>query len=579
MESLYNFDKNSKDVADLGSQYTFDLLSKFQLSDSELFEIFDYCKKKGSIPLCTPWDLISLEKLDEYGLDAFKIASADLTNHFLLTEAASLSKPLICSTGMSTEKEIISSIHLLEKLNSRFILLHCNSTYPAPLKDINLNYILRLKGLTNSFVGYSGHERGINVAISSVALGAKVIEKHFTFDKNLEGNDHKVSLLPKEFSQMVSGIREIEEASSSVSERTLSQGEMINRDVLAKSLIAKSSISKGQVITRDIISIKTPGNGLQPYYIDELVGRRSSRDIKEGDFFYESDIGENKIEPRDYKFSRPYGIPVRFHDFSSLHEVSKFDFLEFHLSYGDLEVDIESYLDNKHSLGLIVHSPELFKEDHILDMVSSNKEYLSRSVKNLEDVCSMTSKLRKYFQCPNDPMIVVNAGGFSEDNFIEKKLALNLYEKMASSLSQVNALDTEIIIQTMPPFPWHFGGQRYHNLFVDPLEISNFCKKNNYRICLDISHAQMACSYYGWTLEDYVKEVSDYVAHLHISDSIGHDGEGVRFGKGDVNFLSLSKLLKRNIPNIGFIPEVWQGHVNEGQGFWEALEYLEDIQF
>ena len=579
MKSLYNFDEDSKDVADLGSQYTFDLLSKYQLSNSELFEVFDFCKEKGVIPLCTPWDLSSLEKLNNYGIDAFKIASADLTNHALLEKAASTGKPLICSTGMSTEQEIKSSIEIMKKHKSKFVLLHCNSTYPAPLRDINLNYLSRLKDLTKFFVGYSGHERGINIAISSVALGAKIVEKHFTFDKKLEGNDHKVSLLPEEFKNMVDGIREIEEAAAPLKKRVLTQGEMINRDVLAKSLIAKEQILKGTTISRNLIGVKSPGNGLQPNSLNKLVGKKAFRDIKKGDFFYKSDIEGSKLLPRNYKFSRPYGIPVRFHDFSSLEKVSKFDFFEFHLSYSDLEVNIDPYFKGNFDQDLIVHSPELFKEDHVLDLASPDNQYLKKSIKNLDKVCSMSSKIKKYFKNSKRTQIVVNAGGFSADGFIKKDEAKKLYEKIYKSLSKVKLQDTEIIIQSMPPFPWHFGGQRYHNIFVDPEEISNFCRDYGYRICLDVSHAQMACSFFGWELDQYVNEVSDFVAHLHISDALGYDGEGVKFGEGDVDFLSLSKVLKNRIPDIGFIPEVWQGHVNFGQGFWEAFEFLEDIGF
>ena len=143
-----------------------------------------------------------------------------------------------------------------------------------------------------------------------------------------------------------------------------------------------------------------------------------------------------------------------------------------------------------------------------------------------------------------------------------------MYEKIASALDVIDSTGVELIIQTMPPFPWHFGGQSYHNLFVDPAEISDFCEKTRYRICLDISHSQMACTYFKWTLDDFINSVSKYVAHLHISDALGIDGEGIQIGEGDVDFAKLGKTLESLIPNIPFIPEIRQGNKQRGAGLW-----------
>ncbi|MBC6962813.1 MAG: CBS domain-containing protein, partial [Nitrosomonas sp.] len=204
LSSLYsNQGRNAEAGYDLGSQYTLDLLNKFQLSHDELCQVFDYCRQQGILPLCTPWDLVSARVLDEYGLEAFKVASADFTNYEMLETLAKTGKPLLCSTGMSSEAEIKGSVDLLRRLGAPFALLHCNSTYPAPFKDINLNYLPHLKQLAGTIVGYSGHERGFAVPLAAIALGARIVEKHFTVDRSMEGNDHKVSLLPEEFAEMV----------------------------------------------------------------------------------------------------------------------------------------------------------------------------------------------------------------------------------------------------------------------------------------------------------------------------------------------------------------------------------------
>lgn len=577
MNALYrNGGDNQDESEDLGSQYTLDLLSRFQLTTQEMFEAFDYCKEKGILPLCTPWDLDSLMLLEKYGMSAYKVASADLTNHDLLTSLAKTGKPLICSTGMSTESEIRESINLLKKLGAKYILLHCNSTYPAPFKDVNLNYLERLREMGDCPVGYSGHERGINVAIAAIAKGAKVIEKHFTLDKSMEGNDHKVSLLPDEFSQMVKAIREVELSLGTMTERRISQGELMNRETLAKSLIINCDLPKGETITSEMIEVKSPGSGLQPNRKSELIGKKAKRDLIAGDFFFVSDLEIEQVKARPYKFELPWGLPVRYHDFKKILAKSNPDLLEFHLSYKDLEEDIQQYFFEVYDLDLVVHSPELFAGDHLLNLSSTNAEYRKNSIKELQRVIDITRRLQPFFKLSSRPCIVTNIGGFSTDGPLPLEQRLPLYEILIESLSQLDSDGVEIIPQTMPPFPWHFGGQRYHNLFVDAKDTVDFCKKYGYRVCLDISHSKLACNHHLVSFEEFIRQVGPYTAHLHIADAQGLDGEGLQIGEGEIDFSTLGKQLKENLADsTSFIPEIWQGHKNEGEGFWLALEKLE----
>ena len=576
LKSLYHNAGNADDASeDLGSQYTLDLLSRFQLSDEEMLQAFDYCKQKGILPLCTPWDLDSLNILENYGMVGYKVASADLTNHELLKALAKTGKPLFCSTGMSTEAEISESVKLLQKLGAMYVLLHCNSTYPAPFKDVNLNYINRLKELGDCPVGYSGHERGINIAIAAVSKGAKVIEKHFTLDKSMEGNDHKVSLLPEEFKSMVEGVRQVEEALGTASERQLSQGELMNRETLAKSLIINCDLQPGEVITEAMIEVKSPGKGLQPNRRKELIGKKAKRPLKIGDFFFASDLEEAQITAKNYKFNRPWGLPVRYHDFTKLLIKSNPDLLEFHLSYKDLEQDIKQYFDNTYDLDFVVHSPELFAGDHVLDLCSLDEDYRNHSIQELQRVIDITRQLKPYFKKASRPLIVTNIGGFTLDEPLPINQRQKYYELLLDSLSKLDQEGVEIIPQTMPPFPWHFGGQRYHNLFVAPQDIAEFCSQHNYRICLDISHSKLACNHHNFSFKEFVEKVGFYTAHLHIADAEGLDGEGLQIENGDIDFPALAEDLKKTAPNASFIPEIWQGHKNEGEGFWLALERLE----
>jgi sialic acid synthase SpsE len=577
MDQLYkNSGDENDDSVDLGAQYTLDLLSRFQLKNQELIEVFDYAKSKAITPLCTPWDLNSLMVLESYGMEAYKVASADFTNFQLLEAIANTGKPFFCSTGMSTEAEIKQTVSFLDGLGSNYILLHCNSTYPTPFKDVNLKYITRLKKITRQLVGYSGHERGICVPIASIALGACVIEKHLTVERSLEGTDHKVSLLPGELKDMVTKIREVEESLGTADiAREITQGELMNRENLAKSLVATKKIERGSLITRDMIEVKSPGQGLQPNRIDDLVGKVANRDIEASDFFYETDI-IGQIIKRNYTFSRPFGVPVRYHDFHAIKKDTNLDFVEFHLSYKDLKIKLDKYFDGEEILGFAVHSPELFENDHILDLGSDDEQYRAHSIALLTEVVSITRSLKKYFPKTTTPVIVVNAGGWDPNGFISESKKIIKYQFISDSLSQIDLSGVTIAIQTMPPFPWHFGGQSFHNLFVCADEIEVFCNQNpNIKICLDVSHSMMACNYYGWGLLDFVEKVAPYNVHMHIVDAKGSDGEGIEIGQGDVDFYALFKLLNEVNKKVQFIPEVWQGHKNNGEGFWSGLDFLE----
>ncbi len=576
LKEIYQNEGNPNDLSeDLGSQYILDVISRSLLSVDEMFEIFDYCREKKILPLCTPWDISSVNALEEYGIDGYKVASADLTNHDLIETIAKTGKPMILSTGMSSEREIIETVDLLKRLGAPYILLNCNSTYPAPFKDINLQYLDRLGEIGDCPVGYSGHERGGNIALAAVARGAKVIEKHFTLDKTLEGNDHKVSLLPEEFKSMVEGIRQIEEAMGTESERVVGPGERMNRENLAKSLVANCDIGLGDVITEDMIQVKGPGKGLQPNMRDELIGITARREIKSGEFFYPMDLGKGMVVPRNYKFKRPWGLPVRYHDFDILRKKSNVGFLEFHLSYKDMDQEVESFFPEVYALDFAVHSPDLFPGDHLLNLAEKDDSYRKRSVAELQRVIEIARRLKPFFKKVDRVPLIVSVGGFSKDRPIAKEHRAVLYDRVAKSLAELDTDGVEILPQTLPPFPWYFGGQLYCNLFVDAEDTAQFCRDHGYRVCLDVSHSQLAVNHRKSSLTEFVDLIGPHTGHLHLVDAEGLDGEGVQIGDGEINFATLSEQLAKFAPQAGFIPEIWQGHKNEGEGFWLGLERLE----
>jgi N-acetylneuraminate synthase len=576
LRTLYRNEGDADDPReDLGSQYTLDLLSRFSLTTDEMFQLFDYCTAKGIVPLCTPWDVASLDALARYGMPAYKIASADLTNHELLRAAAATGKPLLVSTGMSTEDEISESAALLHGLGADFVLLHCNSTYPPPLKDLNLRYLDRLAELGRCPVGYSGHEHPLHVAVAAVARGARVLEKHLTLDRGMEGNDHKISLLPGEFAALVEAVREVEDAMGTDAPRSLSQGERMNRSTLAKSVVITRDVPRGTVVRPEMLAVKSPGRGLQPNRAQDLVGHRLRRDMRAGDFFYPSDLGPAPTARRTFAFARPWGLPVRYHDYRALARGSNPDFLEFHMSFKDLDVPVADVFDEVLALGVVVHSPDLFAGDHILNLAADDEGYRRRSIAELARVVDVAQQVHTWFDQSTPLLVVVSMGGFSTDAPVNRRERWAMYERVADSLRQLDTGPVELLAQTLPPFPWYRGGRLFCNLFVDPEDTAEFCRLTGTRLCFDVAHSQLAANHAGRPLGDWVGLLGAAVRHLHVVDAAGVDGEGLQIGDGDVDFPALAASLASVAPEAGFIPEIWQGHVNDGEGFWQALERLE----
>lgn len=576
LDEVYRQRTLRKDGEDLGTEYVLDLLRRFELSLDEHRKLAAYCKKKGILYLCTPWDARSVDVLEELGVPAYKVASADLTNLPLLDRLCATGKPLILSTGMSLREEVQITVDFLNHRDARFVLLHCNSTYPAPLHDIQLKWMTKLQGI-HSLVGYSGHERGIAVSLGAVALGACVIERHFTLDRTMEGPDHAASLEHVEFKRLVDGVREIEQALGDGGERRISQGEMINRENLAKSLVAATALSKGTVLAAQHVKVRSPGQGLSPQHYEQLLGRTLQHDLDEEDFFYPSDLKDARVEPGSYSFPRPWGVPVRYHDFGEYSRRIQPDLFEFHLSYSDMDLKPDDFLEGSYPFGFVVHAPELFAGSRLMDLASPDASYRAESLRETQRVIDITRGLKSYFPKTKRPMIVANIGGFTMDEPLPSAVIQGYYERFARSLSELDMKGVELIPQTMAPFPWHFGGQRYQNLFVKADEISVWCNKLGLRMCFDISHSRLACNHLGVDFYEFAEKVAPITAHLHLGDAQGLNGEGLQIGQGDLDFSRLGKILRTGCPQASFIPEIWQGHKNGGEGFWIALEKLEGL--
>lgn len=575
LDEVYRASSLSGKDDDLAVEYTLDLLRRFELPTAQQKKIAEYCAAKGIQYLCTPWDAKSVAVLEGFGVQAYKVASADLTNLPLLACLAATGKTLIVSTGMSTTDEIKTAAKFLDDRDASYVLLHCQSTYPAALHNIHLRFMETLREI-HPVVGYSGHERGVAVSTAAVALGAVVIERHITLDRAMEGPDHAASLEPEEFKTLVSGIREVEAArGEKLTERALSQGELINRENLAKSLVAARDLPAGTVISDSDIAVKSPGQGLSPLKMPALLGRKLTRTMAADDYFFQSDLDEGTAKARRYRFDRPWGVPVRYHDTERFLEICEPDIIEFHLSYSDMERDPATYLSGTYDLGFVVHAPELFAGSKLMDLATPDEALRQYSLEQTQAVIDITRGLKKFFPKTTRPPIVANIGGFTMDEPLPPEEKVERYRIFAQSLKELDMDGVELTPQTMAPFPWHFGGQRHQNIFIFPEESAAFCAKHDLRMCVDISHTKLAANHFGFDFAQGLAQLGPHTAHLHFGDAKGLDGEGLQVGEGEIDFDEIGRVLRKHAPTASFIPEIWQGHKNMGEGFWIALERLE----
>lgn len=260
------------------------MLKKLELSQEDHEELMQYCQQKGIKFFSTAFDMESIDYLHSLHMGLWKIPSGEITNYPYIRKIAQYGEPVILSTGMCEMDDICAAMNVLIKFGikrEQITILHCNTEYPTPFEDVNLKAMIALKDEFKVEVGYSDHTKGIEVPIAAVALGATVIEKHFTLDRNMEGPDHKASLEPDELKAMVSAIRNTEKAVGGDGIKHVSESERKNIAIARKSIVAACDIKAGEIFTEQNLTVKRPGNGISPMRWEEVLGQTASRDFSE----------------------------------------------------------------------------------------------------------------------------------------------------------------------------------------------------------------------------------------------------------------------------------------------------------
>ena len=562
--------------AEHGTQYILEELRKSELNKTEYETLRDLAISLGLEFIATPFDIPSFIFLKSLSLNAYKIGSPDFTNIPLIRKVASAGKPLILSTGMSSELEIQRVISELEKLNIQYALLHCNSTYPASPEDLNLNFLKKLSKTSGKVVGYSGHERGYLASLASIPLGAKIIERHLTLDTNDDGPDHSSSLEPDSFKKMVQAIRQIE-LCLGLDVRVLNQGEEVNRISLGKSLVLSKNLTQGSTLKSEDIVAKTPARGISPLEYDNIIGKKITKKLNKDHYIQFDDLVENVTKKDDIKINKHWGIVGRLNDFTDYLEW-KPKLIEIHLTWRDLvnfSSEKNTFQSKSFGQDFVVHAPEYYK-DKLIDFTTSDSVVLDYSFEMLQKTVNLARELAPQFSGMRNekgPKIILHPGGHAEARLETNKT--DQYKTLAKNLHEIDTDGVELLIENMPPNPWYFGGQWFNSVFLDPSEIDQFCKDTGFGMCYDTSHALLHCNYSKQTLNNFTNKISKHVRHLHISDGAGTTQEGLQLGSGDIDFDHLFEILK-NI-DTGFIPEIWQGHLNSGSGFHKALKTIQNL--
>ena len=553
--------------AEWNFEYLIPLLRECELSENDYRTIESFCRDLGLDLIVTPFDEVSLAFIATLNLAAVKIASADMTNLGLVRASAKLGLPLLISTGMWSADDISRCAAIYQKEGLSFALLHSQSNYPAPYESINLGFITILKTMAD-VIGYSGHERGTFIPVAAVALGCRIIEKHITFDRNDKGPDHKASMLPDEWSRMVSEIRLLEK--SLAYNKLVNQAEIQNREAFAKSAVAVRPLKKGHILRPEDIQFRSPGKGIFPHEIDEYYSLALLKDVAQYQYVDQSDF-EKELCIGDWKrflFQKRWGVKCRFHDFYE-YAVLKTPVIEFHCSQSDLEIPFKGSSDVSE---LIIHAPEIFDRE-LVDLCSTDTFKVDRSLSVIQRSIDMAISIGRRFP-KKKPRLVVHLGGM----FLDSQISVDTAELTERAVKNFRRLEyspdeIEILPENLPPRPWYLGGEWHQHGFMTAEDMIAFCAACGLGMTYDICHAYLYCSHYGLNLNDYTRQVRQIVRHLHISDAAGINGEGLQIGDGEIEFPSF--IVTMDDADFSWVPEIWSSHLHHGAGIYRALLKLE----
>ena len=561
-----NINKFYKSSNEIGDEMILDEIKRSYLSLTKLKTLKKYARSKGllvGISFFNKKDFEEIIKTDE-DYDFFKIPSAEFSNYDLIKAVSKEKKLIVMSTGGHNLKQIKNNIKKYNFLTNSAYLV-CTSNYPAEIGSQNLSVIGELKKNKQILVGYSSHDKNYEIPVIAGYLGADIVERHITLDKQGDGLDDSTSSDPDELHKIMYLLNSYQNVMGDT-KKPINQGEILNMQNLGTSLYAIKDIRENQKVSVKDFEVKAPRIGLSLSEWDSQTTKILTIPISKGNVLTSSHFKkEVKVSEHKLKLLNELNIslPIRFHDLEMILNKFKLDNFELHLSYKEVGM-LKNYkntrlLENKK---ITIHLPDYLNKHTLFNPFSENKKIKSDSIKMIETVIDFYHKINtKTSNFILVSSIGVNSYTQKEEFYLNLKKLIDKYKK-----HNINYLP-----QWLPKKAWYFGGSFDTEVFSDnkDIELINLYKIN---ICLDIAHLIMSANSSQEDWKVWYKNLINLSKHLHVSDSIGEDGEGVEFGEGQLD--NLSDILRLNQTKV---LEVWQGHLNNFTGFSEALNYVAKI--
>ena len=561
LESFY------QSINEIGDGILFEDLEKCHFSDVLIHELREFAQAlnlKAGISFFKTEDIITFKNgIGDF--DFFKVPSAECLNIPLLKKLLSFKKTVLVSTGGHDFADVVSG---LSKFKEQISIFHCIANYPTKAGSQQFNVINHFKKNGFKSVGYSSHDEDYEACVLAMSFGLDFLERHITYDKNADGLDHSSSSTLKEFSQLVKFSKNIKYMLAD-EKRYVNQGEKINMQNLGCGLYLRKNVRAGTVLKKHDLEIKAPRLGIS---LGEFLAKFQkiglASNVSCGDYLKASDFEGSKLFEQDkltyFAKKNNISLPVRLHDFEVFDNIFRLSNYEFHLSYQEiLKGDFQKVLpllDSKKEIS--IHLPDYIPGNQILDPISVYRDIRGASLQIIDMTQSFAKKI--YYATGNKVKII---GSFSRIN----KNKLNTLELINEFVKSRETLSYEILPQWLPGFAWYFGGSERLKVFNDRFDV-DFIKKNNLPICLDLCHLGMSANSNSGSFISWFNELAPFTRHMHLADYRGEDGEGLQIGDGEIE--NFDRILQNS--NVKVL-EVWQGHLNCGYAFKEAISRLKKM--
>ncbi len=551
---------------EIGDEILSNEIERSNLEFSNIIKFTKYAKKlslRVGISFFRTEDLVKKKKYLKY-FDFLKIPSAEFENDDLINLAKKSNKDVFISTGGNNENKILDKIKKLNK--KKFVVFHCISNYPTITGFQQLSFLNKLNKIKNLRIGYSSHDKDWEINLIAMSLGINFIERHLTINKSENGLDESSSSEKKDFKKICYFANNYKNILGK-GKRIANQGEIINMQNLGTSFYAKKNLIKNSKISLKDIELKAPRLGLTKLDLKKFKSLKILNTVKKNQPLLISTFKSSKFKFTEKKIQflvkNKISIPFRLHDSEMIHKLFPCKYNEWHLSFGEIlkfnnkffNPEEIIYKDREYTL----HLPDYIKNNKLIDPISDNKLIRNESIRVIKTTINLSNKISDITK--KNVKIV---GSFSRIH--ENKI--KTLDRVFNFLESFSGDNYKLLPQWLPKIAWYFGGAEKQNLFCDTEDI-DYILKNNKRICLDVSHLILSANYENINWRNWYNKLIKITEHIHLSDAKGIDGEGINFGEGDLNKIDFI-LNNKNVKVL----EVWQGHLENGKKFYNAINKL-----